>query len=201
MQIQAKITGITGIVMHDGIKAFDPTTEEKREMAEIARKRGSNRTEADEARLRELECRISFWLTEDGTEKPTIPARALRTCIEKAARKLKQGPMVREGLFVDSVDSFTYDDNRYGKTLDELALSAQFTVPVVVQRQRIARTRALFDPPWECTFTLDCEDDLVDRNMLDAWLGIAGRRVGLGDWRPEKSGTFGRFTHELLGGE
>ncbi len=57
------------------------------------------------------------------------------------------GPLVREGLLVEEV-SFRYDVARYGGTLDELAKTAQFTVPVVVYGKRIARTRARFDCPW-----------------------------------------------------
>ena len=71
------------------------------------------------------------------------------------------------------------------------------TVGVVVQRSRILRTRALFEP-WGATFVLECDDELVDSEQLDAWLDIAGRRIGLGDWRPEKSGNHGRFEVVLI---
>ena len=37
----------------------------------------------------------------------------------------------------------------------------------------------------------------MDREKLTAWLALGGRRVGLGDWRPEKQGgIFGRFDVE-----
>jgi len=45
------------------------------------------------------------------------------------------------------------------------------------------------------TFVLEAEDDLVDQPQLESWLAIAGRRIGLGDWRPEKSGDFSRLSH------
>ena len=65
------------------------------EKAQIAKKRGSNRTEADEVRLRELEWSHLAYLDEG--ETPTLPAAAFRSNMEAAARKLKQGPQVREG--------------------------------------------------------------------------------------------------------
>ena len=35
------------------------------------------------------------------------------------------------------------------------------------------------------------------RGELTAWLAVGGRRIGLGDWRPEKQGgVFGRFDVE-----
>ena len=40
--------------------------------------------------MAELECQLSLWLDRDG--KPTIPSAAIRSCIETAARKLRQGP-------------------------------------------------------------------------------------------------------------
>ncbi|MCY4514495.1 MAG: hypothetical protein OXC69_05090 [Candidatus Tectomicrobia bacterium] len=48
------------------------------------------------------------------------------------------------------------------------------------------------------TFVLDAEDELVDQPQLESWLAIAGRRIGLGDWRPEKSGDYGRFEVEEI---
>lgn len=99
---------------------------------------------------------------------------------------------MREGLIVDAVLAFDYDKEKYGATIDELSKSTQFTTPVVVQRNRILRTRAKFDE-WELTFLLDTDEELVDQQQLESWLDIGGRRVGLGDWRPEKSGDYGRF--------
>lgn len=132
----------------------------------------------------------SLWL--DTNNQPTIPASAIRSVIETGARKLKQGPSVREWMVVTRTD-FHYDLERYGNTLDALSVSTQHTVPVVVQRNRILRTRAKFDTPWSCEFDLDCDDELISEQFLSQWLDIAGRRIGLGDWRPEKSGEYGRF--------
>ena len=103
---------------------------------------------------------------------------------------------MREGLIVDSVDEFGYDET-LGLTRDELAKTAQFTVPVVVQRNRILRTRALFST-WDCTFTVDVDPDQVDKEQLKNWLKIAGQRIGIGDWRPQKSGHYGRFTTDSV---
>ena len=94
-----------------------------------AKKRGSNRTVADDIRLRELECFVSLYLDEEGAA--TFPAAAFRTNIETAARKLRQGPQVREGLIVEEVEEFDYDRS-LGTSPDELARNVQFTVGVGV---------------------------------------------------------------------
>ena len=183
------LDGVSQLIMHSSA-GVDPLLSINVEKAEITRKRGSNRTAADDARLRELETVGALWL--DANQRPTIPASALRATIEAGARRLKQGQQVREGMVI--IDPlFEYDTERYGTTLEELQQSVQFTVPVVVQRNRLLRTRALFDVPWSCTFSVDGDEELVSKEHLERWLDIAGRRIGLGDWRPEKSGTYGRF--------
>ena len=190
MLFDVEIRGLRPIIHHSG-KGIDPKHPANIEKSALARITASNRTEDDEARLAELECQVALWLDEDG--RPTIPAAALRSCIETAARRLRQGPQVREGLVVDRVHEFRYDVDRYGDELTKLVQTTQFRIGVVVQRQRILRTRAMFEPPWGCRFTVDADDSLVDQQQLEAWLDIAGRRIGLGDWRPEKSGDYGRF--------
>ena len=184
------LQGRRPLIMHNGAAGLDKRSPANQEKDEVAKKRGRNRTIHDDARLQELECQTSLWLDEQAG-LPTIPPAALRSCIESAARKFKQGPQVREGLLVESIDTFSYDQ-RLGKTVEELSKTVQFTTNVVVQRNRIPRTRAKFDE-WGVTFIVETDDELVDVPQLQRWLTIAGRRVGLGDWRPEKSGDYGRF--------
>ena len=190
MRYKVTLDGISGIIVHNGSAGLDTRSPAKLEIASITKKRGSNRTESDDLRLIELECQNSLYLDDDG--RPTLPASALRAALEAAARKTKQGGDVREGLLVESL-AFTYDSKRYGATVEAIGKSAQFTVPVVVQRARILRTRAKFDCPWSIEAVIDADDELVDKQKLTAWLDVAGRRIGLCDWRPQKSGTFGRF--------
>ena len=193
MLFAVKLKGDSPIIMHSAA-GLDTTSDISRAINEIARKKGTNRTEADDLRLKELECQRSLWL-ESGS--PTVPHSAVRAVIELAARKLKQGPLVREGLIVQET-AFDYDRDRYGQTVEELGRTCQFTVPVVVQRARILRTRARFDLPWSVSATIYGDEELVDAAKLETWLDIAGQRVGFGDWRPAKSGAFGRFSVEGL---
>lgn len=189
MEYIVEIEGVSGLIMHSG-SGLDPRHPNAAEKQEITSKRGTNRTVSDDERLRQLECITSLWLNAKGA--PAIPTTAIRASLETAARKNKEGAQVREGLVVLET-AFTYDTDRYGVTEDELGLNAQFTIGVVVQRSRVLRTRAKFDPPWSCRFKLETDEDLVDEQRLRRWLEISGRRIGLGDWRPEKSGEYGRF--------
>lgn len=190
MFYQVTIAGTAPIIQHSAA-SIDPLLPINVEKSAITGKVGSNRTAVDDERLRQLETIGSFWLDED--DKPTIPPAAIRAMIETSARKVRQGPQVREGLIVVAT-AFVYDVGAYGTTLEELATTTQFTVPVVIKRIRHMRTRARFNPPWSCNFIVDGDDELVSRDQLERWLDIGGRRIGLGDWRPEKSGQYGRFT-------
>ena len=194
MRYRITIRGLSPLIQHNGAAGLDTRSPANLEKATIARKRGNNRTEADDLRLRELETLTSLWL--DGSGAPTVPEAAIRAVIETGARKLKQGPQVREGLIVERVEEFHHDKS-LGSTAEELAKTVQFTTGVVVQRSRILRTRAKFDD-WGVTFTIEADDELVDREQLVTWLDIAGRRIGLGDWRPERSGHYGRFEVESI---
>ena len=194
MRYQITIDGTSPILMHNGAAGLDNRSPANIEKNEISRKRGSNRTETDDVRLRELETQTSLWLNAKGA--PEIPAAAFRAAIEIGARKLKQGPQVREGLIVESVDRFIYDES-LGTNVEALGKNVQFTVGVVVQRARILRTRAKFDK-WGAIFTIEVDEELVGKDQLASWLDIAGRRIGLGDWRPEKSGQYGRFVTKKI---
>lgn len=190
---EVRVVGDSPIIHHSAT-GLDPTLDINVQINEITKKRGTNRTAVDDLRLKELECQRSLWLDWSNREspRPAVPPEALRACIEKAARKLKQGPLVREGLQLQST-TFEFDEERYGSSMEEWGRNCQFTTPVVVQRARIMRTRAKFELPWAVVATVYADPDMVDARMLTQWLDIAGQRVGLGDWRPDKSGSCGRF--------
>ena len=192
MRYQVTIRGTSPLIQHS-TRGMDETHPLAVELAELAAKRGTNKTTADKQRMALIESELALWL--DSAERVTIPPQALRSCIESAARKLKHGPLVREGLMVEFGVEFAHDVP--GETIQAIAAAAAYTVDVVVQRNRVLRTRPKFDT-WSCTFVLDVDPELIDEPKLRQWLDIAGRRLGLGDWRPEKSGVFGRFELERL---
>jgi len=47
---------------------------------------------------------------------------------------------------------------------------------------------------WQITFTLDIDDDTLTNETILSLLNYAGRYVGLGSFRPEHRGHFGRFS-------
>lgn len=61
--------------------------------------------------------------------------------------------------------------------------------PVVVQRARVIRVRPCFAPGWGLDFEITVIDDQIPVNVVNEVLTLAGRTVGIGDFRPR----FGRF--------
>ena len=187
-----EITGESpGVIMHstDGMIDTDPRVKELRV---LTKKTASKRTSGEIDRISQLETDLSIYWREG---RPHLPAANVRAAIEKAARTLKDGPRVRRGLLVQGVTfrSSVFD----GDTPRDAILEAvRFVRPVKVGRSTVMRTRALF-PDWSATVTVDALDELVDAEALQRWAGIAGRLIGIGDWRPDCSGEYGRFTAAL----
>jgi hypothetical protein len=62
-----------------------------------------------------------------------------------------------------------------------------------INRTPDVRTRPIF-PEWACTVNISYVRDSLTEQAVFNLLGAAGLIVGLGDWRPQKGGPFGRFT-------
>lgn len=58
---------------------------------------------------------------------------------------------------------------------------------------RIVRHRPRFEMGWTLSFTLEYDDTLLTEKQLRQVVDDTGSRVGIGDFRPEKKGPFGRF--------
>jgi hypothetical protein len=62
----------------------------------------------------------------------------------------------------------------------------------VVQRAAVMRSRAKI-PAWQATIRFMYEPLLINPEIIESTLTLAGRVVGVGDYRPAKKGPFGRF--------
>lgn len=57
---------------------------------------------------------------------------------------------------------------------------------------RIMKHRARLDE-WKLTFTLEIDVAMFDVHFVRQLVDDSGRRVGLGDYRPDRKGPFGKF--------
>ena len=64
----------------------------------------------------------------------------------------------------------------------------------VIQRQGISRARPRIELPWNLSCAFEYNEGLINTQALAQVLAIAGQTVGIGDYRVERKGWFGRFT-------
>lgn len=70
-------------------------------------------------------------------------------------------------------------------------------VRVVVQKNGVMRCRPMFKG-WQCDLALEVDDEMLPNvDVVTQSLNLAGKLAGIGDWRPGRGGTYGRFTAEL----
>lgn len=68
--------------------------------------------------------------------------------------------------------------------------SRPVTIPST--RGRVMRHRPRWDQ-WRAKFDLEVDDEVLPVDMIHQLLEEGGRRIGIGDYRPERGGPFGRF--------
>ena len=185
-----------GMLMHawDAARLLSDAQEEER--IRIVAKTASKRSEDESATLRRYDTLRSLYI--DAAGRPTVPQAVIRSVLEQGARQQREGNLVRSNVIVETTE-FSFDEKQYGSSSDDWGDTLQHNAGVKVGQSQINRSRALFRPPWSVRSVLDIEDlesgaPEVDKGQIERWMKAAGRRIGLGDWRPAKSGTFGRFT-------
>lgn len=186
--LKVRLTGLVPLLMHSS-RLVDKNDPIVREMGKITGKGSKKQTDSDRDRLAELEWTGGLW-SFDG--RPAVPTLALEACFKEGARAARKGKDAERAMFVDGEAVLL----KYNGPVDLEKLWAQrkqfaLTVPAVVNKARVMRTRPIFrewSVEFECTYD---ETEMNESSVKEAWIE-AGRR-GLGDWRPK----FGRFDVEF----
>lgn len=182
--LSLKFIGIKPLIHHRGDLA-NPLDPYAKEMKKVTSKR--KKTDADYEQLSRLEFLGSLYMDGDG---PIIPAQNIEACLVDSAKKEKKGPETKAGLFCINNPKLIYDGPQQPEDLwGDPAF--RLVSGVVVQRNRIFRTRPMF-PNWSLVADLEFNDELMDRQTVVGIAHRAGQIIGLGDWRPR----YGRFNVE-----
>ena len=97
--------------------------------------------------------------------------------------------LIPAGLMVDDlVCLLIYTD---GKPLTEWEVDSR-SVVIPSTGGRIMAHRPRVDA-WNATFTLDLDTTMFTPNLVRSVVDDAGKKIGLGDYRPARKGPFGRF--------
>ena len=186
MAIQIECTSISPLLMHSD-RASDPLSKEAQWLSEISGKRQKTEAEIVELARREFHC--SLYL--DTAGRPTVPVDNAHSCLYAAARRRKEGPLFSGAFTVSSV-RIGYegpdDPDAMWKEQDKFVDRRS----VKVGTSRAIRTRAIF-PVWSLSITAEHDPAVADLFNIGQWAEIAGTRIGLDDYRPQRGGLFGRF--------
>ncbi len=78
-----------------------------------------------------------------------------------------------------------------GKRVNDFEVDSR-PVTIPSTKGRVMRHRPRWDA-WRARFTLEIDDEVLPVDLIHQLLEEGGRRIGIGDFRPEKGGPFGRF--------
>lgn len=122
-----------------------------------------------------------------------IPSFAFRGAMLSAAKGRKMGKdfattLVKGSVFVTA--EFTPLTTPDGDPLHEYVIDAR---RARVGTAGITRCRPKLEK-WAAAVEFEVDQDFLAEENCRELLAIGGRTVGVGDFRPEKSGPFGRFT-------
>lgn len=185
-KIGVKLTGISPLVMHNG-QLCDPMNPVVIEIKKISGKRV--KTEADYKELARLEFQGGLYMNGNG---PCIPAHVIETTFVNGAKKSKDGPKAKSGMFIEKAVDLNYEGvrDREGLWADEKFRLVQ---AVVISRARIMRTRPIFED-WFVEVVVNYDDQQANRSQIIKWIEDAGIQVGFCEMRPR----YGRFKVKVI---
>jgi hypothetical protein len=120
--------------------------------------------------------------------KPCIPQPNLFRCVIDAGVFFKVSTQ-KSSMIPACVEILGIElpiETREGWTVDTRAVRIPST------GGRILCHRPIFND-WRLTFTLNIDTDMMTTKMVREILDAAGKRIGLGDFRPSCKGPYGRF--------
>jgi len=132
-------------------------------------------------------------LYKDNNGKPVIPGPNLFRCIIEGGRFFKAGKSkitTQKNSLIPACLEF-----------EEIVINIKHKEPWTVDTRpvripstggRILRHRPCFND-WELSFSCLLDDDVITENLLREIIDTSGRRIGLGDFRPDCKGPFGKF--------
>ncbi len=130
----------------------------------------------------------------DTEGKVFIPAAQIRMALVGAASQIKKGKGTYSASF-GSGSVIVCSERIY--LPEEMQTPAVQIDSAVGKVGRIVLARPAFFP-WEAAFEVEYDENDVTEDVLRNAFDIAGKKYGIGAWRPQKKGPHGRFRVDLF---
>jgi hypothetical protein len=187
MKAQITITGTAPLLMAN-IAAADQRNPIVQEKSKVEKQnRGKARTEERSELVNKLSW-FAYLYTRQG--RVVVPADNLLATIVEGAKLSKLGQLVKQSAMFTDRDAYPlkYEGPQ---ELEALYADGRFVdarMGCLQGRSKILVVRPVF-PAWSVDFDLTWDEELLDAPQVETVLADAGRRRGIGTWRPR----FGRF--------
>ena len=147
---------------------------------QIKDKQAKKATKGKEARDPEADYQAAFYRTDDGV--PAMPSVAFKSAAVSACRDLDmkmteaRGRFHVEGEFIEIIGEprMREDMVRVGMGTADIRYRPEFV-------------------KWSAILTITYNSTPISPKQIINLLNVAGFGVGVGEWRPEKNGQYGRF--------
>ena len=179
------ITGISPLIVHAwGGKAI-------RMIEDKQQKKGKQPKEAKDPEAEMASC----FYPRSG-KKHTIPAAAIKAAIVSAATSLDDKinfsqKKIKQAIFVVG-DMLELDASEPKMRTDMVRVGG-------MSKSADVRYRPMFEK-WSCSFQVDYNASVYSLEQVAQLIEVAGFAVGICEWRPERGGSFGRFTLQRKAG-
>lgn len=153
----------------------------------------SKRKKSEDDYLWLMESEWSASMYHDDDIGPFIPALNIESCIAEAGKIHRLGKTIRQAVqVVTDKAKLEYDGPRQKDKMWQAGRFADVR-GVSVMGKKVMRCRPIF-LNWAAEFDIEYMEDVIDRGDLVRVIEEAGRRIGIGTYRPR----FGRFAVEVL---
>lgn len=202
-----KVTGQTDLIMHNG-RLANPMDASAKKVGDATRAYKKNKTDENFYALARAEFMGGLYCVEQGIG-PIWPSDNLFSALKNAAKKVKRGRgtlrnPIAAALLWDQPEENPLTYARFGSGPAPREMEAlwenenyRFIKSARVGAAKIQRTRPIFKS-WAFSASGTLDTEILDFADLEDVAKITGQLIGLGDWRPEKGGSYGRFTAEVL---
>jgi len=150
---------------------------------------------------RETATRRIYW-SDEPTPRPFVPSANVLACLVRAGSMIKVGrtklSTMKSSLIPAAVEIVEMQLPIFkpgAKTVADYEVDTRGVVNPATGGRMVCH-RPLFHF-WQLRFSLTHDAEMLDEAIVRELFDIAGSKIGLGDFRPDRRGPFGRFTVTL----